>query len=106
MENFKERRREKRIQIEETLTVTLLGPPGGPPVPCVTCDLSGSGLLMVSPRPFPCGSLVKLEGDARLLLGEVIRSEFMGGGYEIAVKVQEVLEYAGIAGMDRFIMKR
>jgi len=84
--------------MEEALTVTALGPPGGPPVTCVTCDLSGSGLRVLAPRPFPCGSLVKMESPTRLLLGEVLRSDPATDGFYVAVRVQEVLLFAELAG--------
>jgi hypothetical protein len=96
VEHKRERRREPRIRLEEALKVTPLGPPGGPPVTCVTCDLSGSGLRILSPRPFPSGSLVKMESPTRLLLAEVLRSDPATEGYHVALLVREVLLYAGL----------
>ncbi len=86
-----ERRRERRIPIKEAVLITLLGPPGGPPIEGTVTDLSGSGLQVLSPRPLPCGTLVRVEGPNRLLLGEVLRSEPDGGSFTIGVKVKHAL---------------
>ncbi len=77
--------------------MTPLGPPGGPPVDSVTVDLSGSGLRILAPRPFPAGSLVKMESPTRMLLGEVLRSDPAENGYHVAVMVQEVLLFSGLS---------
>ena len=86
-----ERRREHRVQTKEAALITLLGPPGGPPIQGIVTDLSGSGLQILSPRPLPCGTLVRVEGRNRLLLGEVLRSEPDGESYTIGVKVKHAL---------------
>jgi hypothetical protein len=86
-----ERRREHRVRTEEAVVITLLGPMGGPPIPSTVIDISGSGLRILSPRPFPCGVLLKVEGRARLLLGEVLRSEPAGDSFAIGIKVSHAL---------------
>jgi hypothetical protein len=87
----RERRREHRVQTKEAVLVTLLGPLGGPPIEGTVTDLSGSGLQVVSSRPLPCGTLVKVEGPNRLMLGEVLRSEPVGDSFTIGIKLKHAL---------------
>jgi hypothetical protein len=86
-----ERRRERRVQTREAALVTLLGPPGGPPIHGTLTDLSGSGLKFLSGRPLPCGTLVRIEGPNRLMLGEVLRSEPEGDSFSVGVRVRHAL---------------
>jgi hypothetical protein len=88
----RERRREHRIQIEESVLISLLGPLAGPPIPGAIIDLSGSGLKVLSRRPLPCGSSVKVQGLNRLMVGEVLRSDPEGDSFNIGIKVKHVLD--------------
>ena len=86
-----ERRREYRVPTKEPVLITLLGPPGGPPMQSTITDLSGSGLKVLSPRPLPCGALVRVEGPNRLMLGEVLRSLPEGDSFIIGIMVKHAL---------------
>lgn len=86
-----DRRREHRIQIQEATLISLLGASGEPPIPGTVLDISGSGMRVLSPRPLPCGALVKVEGDNRMILGEVLRSNPEGDFFSIGVKIKHVL---------------
>jgi hypothetical protein len=87
-----ERRREQRIKLEEAVLISLLGPPGGPPIPAAILDISGSGVSLLSPRPLPGGTMVKVQGLNRHILGEVIRSDPEGDAFNIGLKVKHVLD--------------
>jgi hypothetical protein len=94
-----DRRREQRMPAQEPVTIVLLGPPGGPPIPGTVIDLSGSGLRLLSPRPLPSGALVKIEAPNRLVLGEVLRSDPAGDAFTLGVKVKHFLGH--LADLDR-----
>jgi hypothetical protein len=85
-------RREHRVKLEEAILISLLGPLAGPAIPGSMIDLSGSGLKVLSRRPLPCGSLVKVQGLNRLMLGEVLRSDPEGDSFSIGIKVKHVLD--------------
>lgn len=104
-ESKAERRREHRIKLEEAVLISLLGPPGGPPIPGAILDISGSGLSLLSPRPLPCGTMVKVQGLSRLVLGEVIRSEPEGDSFNIGLKVKHVLDKpSGLEPLNRKLL--
>jgi hypothetical protein len=91
-EHASERRREYRIRMEEAVLISLVGPLAGPPIPGSMIDLSGSGLKILSPRPFPCGSSVKIKSLNRFMLGEVLRSDPEGDSFAIGILVKHVLD--------------
>ena|SRR5690242_8705278 len=66
-----ERRFETRFKMNQPVKVTLLGESGSEPFWGETLDVSASGLSFVTPVRLPVGSLVKLEVDDSMVLGEV-----------------------------------
>jgi hypothetical protein len=86
-----DRRREPRVQANEPVKVTLLGPPGGPPISCTALDISGSGLSIRSPLPIPGGAAVKVEGANLLLLGDVMWWRVIQDEYHIGIKICHAL---------------
>lgn len=107
-----ERREYKRMPLEATVSFQELSfHKGDGPAQSSYKDVSGGGLLLESSRPYPLGTLLKLEirvpgwgryqnhfgpvqdADIRPLvaLGMVVRVEQMDqGGYELGIKFQNV----------------
>jgi hypothetical protein len=107
-----ERRNYRRIPLEASLSFQELSfHKGEAPATSSYKDVSGGGLLLDSPKPYPMGTLLKLElrvpgwgryqnhfgptqdADARPLvaLGMVVRVEQMDtGAYELGIKFQNV----------------
>jgi hypothetical protein len=81
-----ERRKEPRIQINQEVTVTLLGGQDSPPFRAVAEDMSGSGMRILSQHPVPYQTVVKVEMRDLLLLGEVIRVQVCDRGNVVALK--------------------
>jgi c-di-GMP-binding flagellar brake protein YcgR len=101
-EKRNERRKEPRIQINQEVTITLLGEPDSPPFQAVAEDMSGSGMRILSQHPAPYQTVVKVQMRDLLLLGEVIRVQVCDRGNMVALKfwhsldadsVQHILKY-------------
>jgi c-di-GMP-binding flagellar brake protein YcgR len=87
-----ERRKDPRIEINQEVTVTLLGEPDSTPFPAVAIDVSGSGMRILSQRPVPYQAMVKVEVRDLLLLGEVIRVQVCDRGNVVALKFWHSLD--------------
>jgi c-di-GMP-binding flagellar brake protein YcgR len=88
----RERRKEPRIEIDQDVTVTLLGEPNSPPFHAVAEDMSGSGMRILSQRPIPYQTVVKIEMHGLLLLGEVIRVQVCDRGNMVVLKFWHSLD--------------
>ena len=86
-----DRRKQPRVDINQEVMVTILGNPDSPPFRAVAVDVSGSGMRLVSPFPVPYQACVKIEVEALLLLGEVIRIEHGAQGHTLGLKLQHSL---------------
>ena len=87
-----ERRREERLQLNEVVMVTLIGPPGGPPISCVVLDISGSGISVCSPWPIPAGVPLQIKSSNRAVIGEAVRCEAQcNEDYKVGIMVHSVL---------------
>ena len=86
-----ERRQQPRVEIDQEVMVTILGNPDSPPFQAVAVEMSGSGMRILSPIPVPYQTAVKIEVDALLLLGEVIRIEQGERGHMLALKLRHSL---------------
>jgi PilZ domain-containing protein len=87
-----DRRKEPRIQIDQEVTVTVLGEENSPPFEAIAVDMSGNGMRILSPRPVPYQAAVKVQEGDLLLLGEVVRVEALDCGYMFALKLQHSLQ--------------
>jgi hypothetical protein len=64
-----------------------LGTPGGHPVEGCIVDMSSVGVQVRVPNPVPCDTLVKIEGEHELILGEVRYCEPEKGVFKGAYRV-------------------
>ena len=87
-----DRRKETRIEIDQEVTVTVLGAPDSAPFKAVAVDMSGSGLRIVSPQPVSYQAAVKVQAGDLLVLGEVIRVQQSDQGCVLALKLQHSLD--------------
>jgi hypothetical protein len=90
-----ERRKQSRVDIDQTVTVTVLGAPDSPSFQAATVDMSSSGMRILSPVAVPYQAVVKVQAGELLLLGEVIRVENCERGHMLALKLQHSLEMWG-----------
>jgi hypothetical protein len=90
-----ERRKHPRVDIDQEVTVTILGTPDSQPFQAVTVDVSGSGMRILSPLPVPYEAAVKVQAGALLLLGEIVRVQDCESGHMLGVKLQHSLEMSG-----------
>jgi PilZ domain-containing protein len=90
-----ERRKQPRVNIDQEVTVTILGTPDSSPFAAAAVEISGSGMRILSPVPVPYQAAVKVQAGDLLLLGEVIRVESGKQGHMLAVKLQHSLEMWG-----------
>jgi len=54
-------------------------------------DISSNGLQLRLPKPVPCGTPVKIDGNNTLMLGEVCRCEPAEGAYAVGVQLSQAL---------------
>jgi hypothetical protein len=90
-----ERRKQPRVDIDQAVTVTILGTPDSPPFSAAAVEMSGSGMRILSPLQVPYQAEIKVQAGDLLLLGEVVRVENCEGGHMLAVKLQHSLEMWG-----------
>jgi hypothetical protein len=90
-----ERRKQPRVDIDQEVTVTILGTPESLPFQAVTVDISASGIRILTPLPVPYQAALKVQAGDLLLLGEVVRVEDCERGHMVAVKLQHSLEMCG-----------
>ena len=70
--------------------VTLQGMLGDPQMSGNVLDMAGSGLRLRTALPVPSGARVKVETEATLMLGEVVRCDPLGEGYALGLALSEV----------------
>ena len=61
-------------------------------MPARVADLSGSGLLLITPKAIPVDAAVRIEGNDMLLLGVVCRCEAAAQESRVAVQVRHSLK--------------
>ncbi|HLH38031.1 MAG TPA: PilZ domain-containing protein [Bryobacteraceae bacterium] len=93
-----DRRREPRVRVDMAATVTILDATKNL-ITARVADISGSGLLLVTSRPIPVDSPVRIEAQDILLLGEVCRCQDDGGQWRVAVQVRHSL--SGLKKLER-----
>jgi hypothetical protein len=94
--NPMERRKEPRIEINQEVTVTVLGEPDSLPFQAVAVDISNSGMRILSQRPVCYQATVKVEVQDLLLLGEVIRTQVCDRGNILALRLCRSLDPSGV----------
>ncbi len=93
-----DRRREPRVKVDMPAAVTVLG--AAPEVMTArVADVSGSGLLLATPRPIQPDSPLRIEVEDVLLLGEVCRCQNDGAQWRVAVRVHHSL--SGLKELER-----
>src|SRR5579859_7230640 len=93
-EHTVERRRERRFEPNQfrpnqSVTLKVMGMRPGPAMPASVRDISGSGMLLRTALPVPCGMPVEIEARETLALGSVCRCEPDNGSYMIGVEISE-----------------
>ncbi len=86
-----ERRKEPRIDIDQTVTMTVLGAVDSSPIQVKAVEMSGEGMRILSPVPVKYQAVVEVRTHDMLLLGEVIRTEARDGNHLLAIKLQHSL---------------
>jgi putative two-component system response regulator len=94
--NPMERRKEPRLEINQQVTVTLLGEKDSLPFQAVAIDISGGGMRIITQRPVRYQAAVKVEVGDLLLLAEVIRIETCDRGNMLGLKVKGSLDSRSI----------
>jgi hypothetical protein len=69
----------------------VLGAPGSRPVEAFVLDRSDNGLQLRVPTPFPCDTLVKIDGENELILGKVCHCEPEKGAYRLGIQLSAPL---------------
>ncbi len=68
-------------------------------------DMSGCGLRLMVQAAIPCGATVKVEGAGIMLLGEVCRSSYGLGAYDLGLKITHALtSLAELAALNRALL--
>ena len=85
-----ERRAENRIPWNCPVRITLLG---GPPqyIDATLVNVSGRGARLKLDRPLECDSLIRIDLENGLLLGEVCYCATDGDGYGVGVQLEHSL---------------
>ena len=89
-----ERRFETRFNLNQPVKVTLLGDSPAEPIWGETLDVSSSVLSCVTPVRMAVGSLVKLEVDDSMVLGEVRHCgprQDTSGRFQVGINLEHVL---------------
>ena len=89
-----DRRSDPRIPTDQPVTVTVLGP-SDPSFSATLANFSGRGACLVANRDLPPSSLLKIEMENTLLLGEVIHSRPVDGAFEVGVLLDHALHHTG-----------
>ena len=85
-----ESRQEPRFEIDQEITVTLLGDTEEV-IPAKVVNVSAKGMGLESSRPVDAGAALKIELADTLLLGEVIYCRGQGAGYQIGIALEQAL---------------
>lgn len=83
-----ERRRNTRFESNEPAVVSELSPHAHRPMGGMIRDLSEDGMLIKVPRSVACGGLIRVETSRALLLGQVVRCEPDGEGFDVAMTIR------------------
>ena len=86
-----ERRREARIRADKPVELTVLGNEEASG-PAQVTEFSGHGLQVVLHRPIPVNSVIKVEGEDWLMLGEVCYCRQEGIHFVAGLKIDQTLE--------------
>lgn len=97
-----EQRREYRVPIEQSVSLTVLGDPDKVLTATIK-NVSGRGLGLVSPESVSSGAAVKIEIGDSIFLGEVMYCEALEGGSFLGIELTEVL--SGLAALSRMAQK-
>jgi hypothetical protein len=87
-----ERRREVRLEANEPVVLTELGPNHGHPIGGMIRDFSNAGMSIRLARAIPCHAAVRVETGTLLLLGEVVRCERDGEEFRVALAIRHSLQ--------------
>jgi hypothetical protein len=85
-----DRRSEQRLTADQLAQVTLLGASDSRFLARIL-DLSGRGMRLLVDRALSPGSLVKVEAEDVLILGEVCYSLASNPGFEVGLELQHSL---------------
>jgi hypothetical protein len=90
-----ERRKEPRIDIDQEVTLTVLGGLESQSIQARAVEMSGRGMRILSSLRVPYEAAVKVQTSDLLLLGEVIRVQATGDGYMLALKLRHSVDLRG-----------
>jgi hypothetical protein len=95
----------ERFKTNAPVILRVLDKPDDPRVEGRILEVSGRGVLVSAASPAPCGSLVRIEGEDTLLLGEVCSREPSGERWNLAVQVRHSLDgLAELARLNRALL--
>jgi hypothetical protein len=86
-----ERRKQPRLKVRESVMLITLGTPGGHPIEACVVDMSSNGVQVRVPTQLPRETLVKIEGEHELILGQVCHCEPEGGAYRVGIRLTSPL---------------
>ena len=93
-----EQRAEVRFDLKQTVQLTVLGATGFRGTARIR-NVSRNGVQLELQQPLPAGTLVKIDIDNALVLGEVIYCRPQGPSCLIGIKLEQVLN--GLAELHR-----
>jgi len=85
-----DRRSEPRFEAQQRIVLTLLEEPRIT-LPALAVEISGSGMRIFLNRGIPLGTLVKVESDNSLILGEVCHCAVQPNGFLLGLKLLRLL---------------
>ncbi len=68
-----------------------LGVPGSRPIEACVVDMSSTGVQVRVPTALPCDTLVKIDGEHELILGQVRYCEPEAGAYRVGIQLTSAL---------------
>lgn len=90
-----ERRRSRRFMVRAESVLTIVRSTENVPVTLV--DISEGGLCAVSQQALPTNTLVSLDLDEHLFLGEVCYCNPLPAGFAIGVRLKHILDQSTVA---------
>jgi hypothetical protein len=86
-----ERPKQPRLKVGESVMLIALGAPGSRPIEACVVDMSSTSVQVRVPAPLPCDTLVKIDGENELVLGEVRYCEPERGAYRVGIQLTTAL---------------
>jgi hypothetical protein len=89
-----QQRRDERIQADQTVEITVFGPPDIR-LPARIINVSGRGIGLEIEGPIAIGSALKIVLEDAILLGEVIYCRSQNEGWYLGIELEQALRGLG-----------